>query len=129
MKLGLDYDKLNHTELVEICRRAGFLGIHRGVPREDLILLLEGKEEIADSYERDPVNEYRDAMLHMQELWPVVRRQLGNCAPEHHACWLCPAARVLYCIAENCDEGLLESHGLPVPERGKKGNKHAKKGA
>ncbi len=129
MKLGLDYDNLNHTELAEICRKAGFLHVHRGIPREDLIRILEGDEEIADSYAQDPVNEYRDAMLHMQELWPTIRKQLGACASEYYACWLCPAARVLYCIAENCDEGLLEQHGLPVPERGKKGNKRGKKGA
>ena len=131
MKLNLDYHKLNHTELVEICRRAGFIQAHRGIPRDDLIQLLEGG--FSDDYTmHDPINEYRDAMLHMQERWPVVRSQLsttGGCAAEHYACWVCPAARVLYCIAENCEEGLLETHGLPVPERGKKGNKRAKKGA
>lgn len=129
MKLGLDYDKLNHTELIEICRKAGHLHVGRGAARKDLIAILEGDDHIAESCGRDPINEYRDAMLHMQELWPIVRRQLDQlCAPDFYACWLCPAGRVLYCIAENCDEGLLEQHGLPIPKRGKKGNKSGKKG-
>ena len=126
MPLNLEYKNLNNTELVAICRRAGYVRAHRGLKREELIRLLEG-EATEDSFEPDPINEYRDAMLHMQERWPIVRRQLP-CALEFFACWHCPAGRVLYCIAENCDEGLLESHGLPVPLRGKKGNKRGKKG-
>ena len=126
MPLDLEYMSLNSTELVAICRRAGYLHAHRGIKREDLIRILE--EEVSmDSYEPDPVDEYREAMLHMQERWPIVKRQLP-CAQEFYACWHCPAGRVIYCITENCDEGLLEAHGLPVPERGKKGNKHGRKG-
>lgn len=126
MTLGLEYKKLNSTELIAICRKAGILHTHRGLKRMDLISLLEG-ELTEDCFAPDPVDEYRDAMLHMQERWPIVRRQLP-CAAEFYACWHCPAGRVLYCIAENCDESLLESHGLPIPERGRKGNKRGKGG-
>lgn len=119
MKLDLDYSRINHTELVEICKRAGFLNVHRGNPRESLIELLEGVLS-EDSLEPDPISPYRDAMLQMQERWPVVRRQLP-CVAEHFACWLCPAGRVVECVVENCDPELLKSRGIELPKDKKRG--------
>jgi len=113
MPYGLDLSRVNHTELVEICRKAGFLYTHRGNKREDLLALLEGTLS-EDSLAPDVINVYREAMLHMQEIWPTVFRQLGSCAPEFHACWLCPPARVMYCVVMNCEPDLMKDRGIDI---------------
>jgi len=66
-----------------------------------------------DTLDPDPIDDYRDAMLQMQERWTVIRRQL-NCASEQYACEVCPSGRVVDCIVENCDPELLESRGIVI---------------
>lgn len=92
----MDYDKLNLTELVVLAQQEGFLGAHRGIGRLNLIEYLEGTLDVS-AFEPDPLNGEREAMLMLQETWPVVFDQLP-CANDHHACWDCPAGRVTNCV-------------------------------
>lgn len=97
-----DYPKLNLTELVTLARSAGFLRAHRGIGRDGLKDLLEGRAT-EDEFNPDPVDEERESMLMLQEEWPDVFNQLP-CSANHYACWDCPAGRAVHCVMNWADE-------------------------
>jgi len=107
-----NYDQLNHTELIALAYRDGFLGgLHRGVSRDDLIAVLEGHLD-PEEMPADPVDGDRNAMLMMQEEYPSIRRQLycevSVAKDALRMCWECPPARAVACARENVDPILME---------------------
>ena len=97
-----DYNKLNLTELVALARSAGFLQAHRGIGRDGLVGLLEGRAA-ENEFSADPIDENREAMLMLQEEWADVFDQLP-CAADHYACWDCPAGRAVHCAMNWADD-------------------------
>jgi hypothetical protein len=102
----IDYDVINDTELVALCRQRGFLEAHVGLGREILISILK-RELDPDDLPPDPVDAEREAMLRMQEEWPAVYEQL-QCSDQDFACWACPAGRVIHCVVNNCDKEIRD---------------------
>jgi len=101
-----NYADLNLTELAELARQNGALSAHRGIGREGLIDLLEGRKEASD-FSADPADDEREGMMRMKEEWPEVYHQL-KCSDENYACWDCPAGRAVACAVEECEPHLLE---------------------
>lgn len=99
-----DYDDLNHTELETLALRHGSLDAHRGLERDVLIAMIEGREEDVPT---DPVDVERNSMMYVKEKWPEVHNQL-KCSEEHFACWDCPSARVVACVVEDCEPKIIE---------------------
>jgi len=102
----MNYDDLNLTELIEMARDQGIMGMHRGTGREALVSMLKGHAEPGD-FPSDPLNVEREAMLQMQEEWPDVLNQL-KCGNEFYACWDCPPARARCCAVEECEPDILD---------------------
>lgn len=102
----IDYDQLNDSELIKLCHKQGYLTASRGIDRRILIRALKGEEDL-DEYPEDPINAEREAMLTMQETWPIIFHQL-KCGDQHYACWNCPSARVVHCVVLNCDPVILK---------------------
>jgi len=104
----MTYDDLNATELAELARREkGILSLHRGISRQDLVAILEGRLDPGD-FPPDPLDVEREAMLRMQEEWPDVLNQL-KCGSEFYACWDCPAARARCCAVDECEPNILDT--------------------
>jgi len=101
-----DYDNLNATEMVELAREHGCLVAHRGLDRQVLIDLIEGRLD-SDEIAADPVDDDRDSMMLMKEEWKDVYNQL-KCASELYACWNCPPARAHACAVDECEPGVLD---------------------
>jgi hypothetical protein len=99
--MSYDYDDLNLTELEVLARQHGSLAAHRGLGRELLIDLIEGRFDPGE-LPPDPADDEREAMMHMKDEWPEVYNQL-KCSDEHYACWDCPAARAVACAIEECE--------------------------
>ena len=102
----MNYDDVNHTELEMLARKQGAFSAHRGLERETLIELIEGRLH-PDDVPEDPVDEERNSMLHMQEKWPETYHQL-KCSNEHYACWDCTAARAYACAVLGCEPVVME---------------------
>ncbi len=99
------YDELNETELVELCKQRCILVAHRGLGREALIDLLEGRlpEDICDS---DPIDEDRDFMQFMQRKYPDTIFGQLQCKDENYYCPDCPTGRVVICTVVDCSPSM-----------------------
>ena len=98
-----DYDKTNKTELVELAHLCGSLHAHRGLDRDVLEALIEGRLTDED-VQPDPVDLERDAMQEMMAEWPTIKDQL-SC---DLCCWDCPPGKVVSCVVINCENDILE---------------------
>jgi hypothetical protein len=61
----------------------------------------------ASDFEPDPIDVERESMLAMQETWRVIFDQLP-CASDFHACWDCPAGRVVNCVVMEWTDEIKE---------------------
>ena len=103
-----DFSHTNITELITLCQRAGILGAHRGIPRNTLIALLRGETTSRAVDMPDPVDEYREMMLYLQESMPDIIKGQLKCSSDHYFCPICPPARVVACALVNFDAGFRE---------------------
>ena len=93
--------RCNHTELFQICRKAG-IPVLPNYPRELLIALLEGFQEPQPV--RHSVDDWRDAiMTFVDEYYAKLRAQLTCPAQtrDPKACYGCVDAQVYACLIEN----------------------------
>jgi hypothetical protein len=56
----------------------------------------------------DPVDEYREMMLYLQESMPDIIKGQLKCSSDHYFCPICPPARVVACALVNFDAGFRE---------------------
>ena len=103
-----DFSHTNITELITLCQHAGILGAHRGIPRKTLIALLRVETTSRAVDMPDPVDNYREMMLYLQESMPDIIKGQLKCGPEYYFCPACPPARVVACALVNFDEGFRE---------------------
>jgi hypothetical protein len=101
-----NFANLNLTELSELARHHGCLSAHRGLGRQTLINLIEGKID-PEEVPKDPADDDRNAMMEMKEEWKDVYNQL-KCGSEFYACWDCPAARARACAVMECEPRLMD---------------------
>lgn len=98
------WEKCNHTELLQVCQRAG-IPVVPTYSKEQLIALLEGLEEPQqDQFNDFIVNMWRDAiMAFVIEYWARLRSQLVCPAKtgDPRACYGCVDAQVYACLVEN----------------------------
>lgn len=97
------WEKCNHTELLQVCYRAGLPAVPTN-SREQLIALLEGIEEPQAQYDEYIVNQWRDAiMAFVLEYWARMRSQLTCPAKtqDPRACYGCVDTKVYACLVEN----------------------------
>jgi hypothetical protein len=98
---GFDWDRVNDTELYQLCRRAGLLALP-SFPREKLIALIEGLEE--QEQIEHPIDAWRDAiMVFVNDFWPKLQSQLTCPAKtrDPKACYGCVDTQVYACIVGN----------------------------
>jgi hypothetical protein len=103
-----NYEDLNETELVELCKQRSILVAHRGLGRKTLEGLLKGSVN-PDDCEPDPVDEDRDFMLFTQAHHPEKIRGQLQCRDEDYFCPDCPTGRVVECTIVNMDTSLRRS--------------------
>lgn len=108
---SFEWDKCNHTELYQLCVRAGLNPLPSD-PDERLIALLEGLEEQDEQV--NPVNSYRDAIkLFVDDFRPKLQSQLTCPAKDPNdpkPCYKCVDAQVFACVVGNepCEPYILE---------------------
>ena len=107
-----NYNVLNVTELVQLCRNREFRSAHRGLGRDTLIGLLEGEVDYSKC-SPDPVDAERELMCYFQEALPDKVFQQLTCSDQNYYCPDCPPGRVIACAVINIDGGLRKG-GLKV---------------
>ena len=91
----MDLERLNTTELVTLCHRAGFRRAHRGLERDQLIRILEEGDENVPVI---PLEEHRVRMRQfLDEYEDLIRTQL----PCDTDCPNCPDAVAAGCWKMN----------------------------
>ena len=97
-----DLNTYNHTELYQLCRRAG-IAVRPDVSKAYLIALLEGTSELpAGSY--NPMDDLRDGLMgFLLEHWRRVHSQLFCPAKsgDPKSCYQCVDAQVMHCLNTN----------------------------
>lgn len=106
-----DWAECNHSELYQICVRAG-LNPKPSDSNEKLITLLEGLEE--QDEQTNPVDSYRDALKRfIDDFRPKLQSQLvcyAKDASDPRPCYKCVDAQVFACVVgnETCEPYILE---------------------
>jgi hypothetical protein len=103
----MKYSEINTTELVHLCKKAGYLIAHRGLGRDTLIGLLKGQVQNEDCAP-DPVDDDRELMCYFQQEHPDITFNQLKCADQHYYCPDCPPGRVIYCAVYNIDSEMRE---------------------
>ena len=95
-EIRIDFNELNHSELVELCRWAE-IPASRAVPRD---LLIEALENFEPFELTDPVEIYRERMSSwLSHYWDRVKMQAAKkVCPD---CSLCRDLQVLECYNKN----------------------------
>lgn len=92
------WDELNHTELVQLAQRVGFVGVTRAVPREEVILALQ-TWNLPET--KDPLEAMRDKYID----WINRRKdRVGMQMPRGFfcpQCHICPDAQFADCWIDN----------------------------
>lgn len=99
-----NFDKLNHTELYQMCRKAK-LYVLPSTPRERMAAYLLGEEELEDV--QHPIDEWRlGIMKFVQDYWKKLETQVMCPARslDPRACFQCPDSRVVACVVSNGPE-------------------------
>ena len=108
---SFDWRVCNHTELYQVCQRAG-LNPLPNLTDEQLIALLEGSVEVQEEWH--PVDSYRDAIKRfIDDFRPKLQAQLTCPAKDPNdpkPCYKCVDAQVFACIVSNetCEPYILE---------------------
>jgi len=97
----VDLSALNHTELYQMCRRAGLV-IPPNLPREDMMALLvnDGPDPIMDV----PMDNWRRAIARfVLDHWNTLQNQI-TCplkSKDPNSCFGCLDTQVMLCIVQN----------------------------
>lgn len=115
---------LNHTELYQLCRRAG-LSVHPRATREELITYLVGDGEPPPLNEHThPVDSWRHGIIgFLLDYWSVLHPQIKCPAknlrhptnPDVRPCFSCVDAQVITCVIQNPgrNQDLMAQHRRP----------------
>lgn len=102
------FDRCNHTELFQVCRRLG-LPVAPSIDKETMIRLLLGEEEPNPEW-RNAMDSWRHGLMgFLLDNWNNVRSQLQCPAKsgDPRACFNCVDAQVVSCIVDNPDNEQL----------------------
>lgn len=92
------FEKCNHTELYQACRKAG-MNVLPSETRENMIAFLEGTKEFQETY--NSIDDWRDAIMKvLLSHWKVVASQLTCPAKsgDPKACYQCVDAQAISCV-------------------------------
>lgn len=93
----VDYDELNHTELVKLAHWVGMPNVSRAIPREMIVEALQNREVIDIP---NPVDEKRDMISSwLRRNWGVLAMQVRK--SECPDCTKCPDLQVVECYSDN----------------------------
>jgi hypothetical protein len=99
-----EFDACNHTELLQLCVRAG-LQVPPATPKEMLIAYLTGEE--APPAEKNNVDTWRHGIMgFLLDHWAAVRPQLSCPAKsgDPRSCFNCEDPQVISCLVDNPDD-------------------------
>jgi hypothetical protein len=96
-----DLRACNHTELYQLCRRAG-LRVSPNMPKGTLLALLDG--ELEDTAFENPIDDLRDGLMeYLLQHWRKVSSQLFCPAKDGDpkSCYRCSDAQIIHCLTTN----------------------------
>jgi len=95
--IEVDFDEINHTELVKLCHWVGMPNVSRAIPRDMIIQTLE-QLDVIDIH--NPVDKKREELSNwMKRYWSVLEMQVRK--SECPDCTLCGDLQVVECHTDN----------------------------
>lgn len=106
-----DFSRCNHTELYQLCRRAG-LKVSPSMSVEELALVMSG--ELDDGIRTNEIDSWRHGLTgFVFDHWQVLQPQL-TCpirSKDPNSCWTCTDIQVIACLSANQQyEHLIKLH-------------------
>lgn len=98
-----DFERCNHTELYQVCRRAG-IPVSPATPKEEMIAYLLGESEAPPV--ENVFDHWRNGIMgFLLDHWSVVETQLTCPAKsgDPKSCYQCVDAQVISCVVQQSD--------------------------